>query len=214
MHGDVQNKRLNLISALNDAIEQGAKGHPEALKSIKAARQGYKEWAQEFKSPYIRHLRDIRNEDFNKIFNESLDFDQFNVLRRTLEKTPRGRLISNQVKVQIAKKELKDILKNIDKLDQAKLDQKLRHLGGVLSKVEISEIREFAEIAHEAVRKKGKGILVGAVKALESGRPIRSLIKQAGRVLRPYAEKLEEEIARTPRGKSFYEKIESLHKKP
>lgn len=226
MHGEAQNKKLNIISALNNAVEFGARDHPTALKSIKEARKAYGNWAKEFKSPYIRHLRDQTNYDYNKTFNESLDFDQFNVLKETLSKSPKGRLIVNQLKNQIVRKELSSITRNLDNIDENSLNERLQHLGGVIPPHEIKEVKKLlfleseflkTELQHmkfqqeilkkqkdeaeKALKQKEKTVLKFLYRTVTSGRPVKAIIKIIGALLYRLLKKYDKNLTESKFGK-------------
>jgi hypothetical protein len=143
-HGDPQNIFKPAIKEVENAVLEAAKssGNKDAVKALETAKESYKEWADTFNNDYINPFRDRSNKSYQRNFERLLNPDDYNVMKRVLEKTPEGKVQLEAIQREIVDKELKDILRNPRKINPRDLERKLSELKSILEPEQLQSIRD------------------------------------------------------------------------
>ena len=142
-HGNAKNIFKPTINDIQSSVRGVAEqsGNKEALQALDEANAAYRDWVTTFDSDYIRPIRDIQNRDYSKMFKGAQDVDEFNELKKILEKSPEGSQISDALKRDLVSKYLG---KYSDKPVQSSLkefNRDLKELEAVISPEQATEVR-------------------------------------------------------------------------
>lgn len=143
-HGGAKNIFKPTINDIQTSVRNAAEqsGNGEALKSFDEARSSYKDWAETFDSDYVRPFRDVTNKDFSKLFKGSLDFDEANVLKEILNKSPEGQELVKASTRELVEKNLGKFFENPGSYTTSEFNKALRELEGVISPDQSKAIKE------------------------------------------------------------------------
>jgi len=131
------------VNALEDAAQAAAisSGNEAAVESTRAAKNGYRAWAEVYQNDLIRKYRDTTNHQFSKTFENSLNIDDFIQLNQVLSRTNAGQQLSNQTRRELISKKLAPFLENPRNGDIKKFNAALSELAPVISPQESRFIR-------------------------------------------------------------------------
>ena len=143
-HGDPQNIFKPAIKEVEQAAVEAAKssGNKQAVQALEKARESYKEWVDTFSNDYVNPFRDRSNKSFQRNFEKLLNPDDYNVMKRVLEKTPEGKVQLEAIQREIVDKELKEILRNPRKIHPRDLERKLNELKSILEPEQLQSIKD------------------------------------------------------------------------
>jgi hypothetical protein len=166
-HGNAKNIYRPLINDLQNAATQSAQnsGTPEAAEALSEARNAYRIWVETFDNDIVRPYRDSSNENYSKLFKESLDLDKANVLGEILDLTERGQQLSNASRREIVDKHLDKFFTNPASYRSADFDKALRELEAVITPQQAQQVRDQFNEASRAPRQPRE--IKGRVKAPE-----------------------------------------------
>ena len=155
-HGKPKNIFKPLIEDLVRSVEDHAivTGNRQAIDELNSANKSYAKWKEKFDNDYINPYRDRTNKDYNKLFDNVTNPDEFNIMRDIVGETQEGKEILNAVQRDIVDKDLKGILKDPKKTNPRELDRSYRELESVLSKDQIEKIKK--EISKEIKKPSAK----------------------------------------------------------
>lgn len=142
-HGNSKNIFRPLINYVQDAALSTAEnfGNAEAAEAINAARQGYRTWVQAFDNDYIRPFRDKSNQSYSKLFKDSLNTDNLNVVRNILNMTPRGQELSNGLIREHVENNLSKYFENPRSSNSPEFIKTLRELESVVTPEQAQQIK-------------------------------------------------------------------------
>ena len=159
-HGDASNIFRPTIRHLQESVENAASSNPKALNAWKEATNSYREWAETFDSPYVRPLRNTSNKDFSKMYKRTLDVDEYGVLKDVLNKSKKGRALSEMIERDLIEKRLGKFYKDPSKITLRELGAELRELEDIIDPKKLNKVMTSllkAQKASSAV-KLGKNI--------------------------------------------------------
>jgi hypothetical protein len=142
-HGNSSGIFKPTIGAIENSVEEAAisVGNKAAVEANKAARQGYKEWAELYQNKFIRNYRSKSNHRFSRTFKNSLNVDDYLQLDKVLSRTNAGQQVSAQTRRALVEKKLKPFLDNPRKMDKRAFNQAIEELRPVLKPGEEQAIR-------------------------------------------------------------------------
>lgn len=143
-HGNTKNIFRPLIGELEDAVIEAAErsGAPEAANKLKDAKNAYRMWVEAFDNDYVRPFRDKSNQDLSKLFKGSLDLDEFNMLKRVLNTSPKGQELLRGSQREIVEKHLGKFFDNPRGANPREFDTALRELEAVITPEETQQVRK------------------------------------------------------------------------
>lgn len=210
-HGNAKNIFRPFINEMQEAVIHSSESqNPDAANAFRDARTAYRNWSNTYDNDYIRPLRDLSNRDFSKMFKQSLDTDNFNVLRDVLERTPAGEEIVNVLQREIVEDKLGKILKEPSKVSSREIERNLRELEAVISPEQVQEIRRTIQEHQRRFPRR--------VERIEK-EPISQIDRRAADMFKKTPEQIErlldsrsgirelEESATTPRQKEIFSRL-------
>jgi hypothetical protein len=131
-----------IIEALENAAEKAATsaGNTAAVEANQIARNEYRKWADVFDNDFIRQYRS-KEADPTKLFEKSLNIDDYNKLDKVLSRTTAGQEVSRETRRALVEKELKPFFKNRGKVDPTEFNEALERLAPILEPEEENFIR-------------------------------------------------------------------------
>ncbi len=143
-HGNTKNIFKPLIRELQEAVIVGAEssGNQQAITTLRDANNAYRLWSEAFDNDYVRPFRDMSNQDLSKLFKGSLDLDEFNMLKRVLNTSPKGQELLRGSQREIVEKHLGKFFDNPRGVNPRDFDTALRELEAVITPEETQQIRE------------------------------------------------------------------------
>jgi hypothetical protein len=143
-HGDAKNIFRPIISEIENSAIRAAEhaGVPEAVEALREAQAGYRTWVTAFDNDYIRPYRDSSNKDFSKLYKQSLDIDNNNVVKNLLEVAdPEGRYAKATTR-DLVDKHLGKFLEDPKGANIKEFDAALREIEPVISEQQAQQVRE------------------------------------------------------------------------
>lgn len=152
-HGNVKNIFKPMIGDLQKAVEKAAEstGNTAALEALKKANGSYKDWANAFDNDYIRPFRDQSNKDFSRLYKNSLEVDQANVIRDLLSKTTEGKTLERSLVRDIVEKDLKEFLNDPRSVSPKEFKKTLSELEAVLSPEEVQALKGVYALENQGI---------------------------------------------------------------
>lgn len=132
------------INSIEDDLIQVSHrtGNASAAESILDAKDAYRDWSTKYDNDYIRPYRDISNRDYAKLFDKTLDTDNFNVMKDLIGDTSEGAQIVKATQREIAEKQLSKVMKDPKNISKPDLEKTYRELETVLDKKQMDGVRE------------------------------------------------------------------------
>lgn len=146
-HGD----KNNIFRLLTQDIEEdlirtsNLPGEKAARDALITARDGYRNWAENFSNKYVDKFRDLSNRDFSKNFEGLTDIDNFNAVRNLLDQVPEGQIIREGLQRDITEKYLGKFLANPRSANPREIQKALRELEAVLEPRQYQQVRATFE---------------------------------------------------------------------
>lgn len=143
-HGNTKNIFRPLIRELQEAVTAGAEasGNEAAVTTLRDANNAYRLWSEAFDNDYVRPFRDRSNQDLSKLFKGSLDLDEFNMLSRVLNTSPRGQELLRGSQREIVEKHLGKFFDNPRGANPRDFNTALRELEAVITPEEAQQVRQ------------------------------------------------------------------------
>lgn len=148
-----------LIEALENATERAAisAGNEAAMEANQIARNEYRKWAEVYDNEFIQAYRS-KDADPTKLFDKSLNIDDYNKLDRVLSRTNAGQQISRETRRALVEKELKPFFKDRGKVNPEEFNDTLNRLKPILEEGEEQAIRESFAQERKTLGKQAKKI--------------------------------------------------------
>lgn len=112
---DPKNVFQPIINDIQAEIARTAKGNPKAYQAYINAKASNVLWNEKYNNKYIRDYLDLQNKDYNRLYNNLLDEDVYNVLSPVLEEQGHmGKNIAQSLKREMTEKDLKPYIYHKD----------------------------------------------------------------------------------------------------